>query len=911
MKPSHSFSAVLRLIGFLLFWGHLLPAPADPIILRNPMRGDQSAVPMRVNAPPGHAGAVLQDGNPVPNQWEDTPAGPQKWILADIAGGAHARVTFDNRPAPAAENPLVLQQAGDDVLQFTNGIVGARVPLSARDGVAPPPILSLHTPVKGWMGKGSWRNAPPLESYRARVLGSGPVQITILQEYVFEGGYSMRVRLRLRPGRDFLEIEERVNLPEDSAWVFDPLEGGNNWGANATLYTQHGGGAGRPMNTNVQTGTLNTDQSRMGNVLVFLLPRWSQSMDDGWMAAAASQDFALGAVTVRAGQWYWPHECKIAAELADTGDTFRLVMPGYRRGARMWWLRAAPRGAWDTDTLRGMVMRHAMGDLDKLNRHYILDGFEPGAISGLPHPFRGDQVNPTGFWRQQARQDRGRTGGRGGYEDLVWSQGVLDPDYFGTPLYGWSVQNPNFWTDVIQRPLFRFTRLQSHPRFEEIKQLSHLILQLDLHHSITLPGGAGQECPGYQRHAHGVWDAITEHAGQHLGFDLREWERYRVGQDFLIRSSQPDGGSRRRMLPHGDTHPTQGGPRVMEMQGHNPREWQTEEFPGFGVILRNRSGTNRETFVAFKSGPNRGHYHGDQLSLHWASDARPLMVDHHVSYNPRAGQEHMHNRLSFGTGDMPWAVMDGHERVLGLVTSAHADIAMGEVASTRLRRMPRLPPEEWDQRWDRLELGGELRYQRAVVLLKGLARDALVLCDSWDGPLPLDVTFNAHVRGNDASVAGNTARVDNRFTAMRIAPEQADFSRLDFSHENGGREETVGLRWTTRAASRRIVTVLWPGNDPPAVEAVPGGVRVADITVMFGRALDGGEGPAVVVRRGDETLATLNEPDYTRNQGDIGIFVPDAGYPFGPIPDWLAEQRLARPDWARELPPLLDPMERF
>jgi len=31
---------------------------------------------------------------------------------------------------------------------------------------------------------------------------------------------------------------------------------------------------------------------------------------------------------------------------------------------------------------------------------------------------------------------------------------------------------------------------------------------------------------------------------------------------------------------------------------------------------------------------------------------------------------------------------------------------------------------------------------------------------------------------------------------------------------------------------------------------------------------------------------------------DLGLFVPDAGYPFGVIPDWLIRQRSKVPDWA-------------
>jgi hypothetical protein len=34
-----------------------------------------------------------------------------------------------------------------------------------------------------------------------------------------------------------------------------------------------------------------------------------------------------------------------------------------------------------------------------------------------------------------------------------------------------------------------------------------------------------------------------------------------------------------------------------------------------------------------------------------------------------------------------------------------------------------------------------------------------------------------------------------------------------------------------------------------------------------------------------------SELDDERSQGEIGLFVPDAGYPFGPLPDWLIRQR--------------------
>ncbi len=56
------------------------------------------------------------------------------------------------------------------------------------------------------------------------------------------------------------------------------------------------------------------------------------------------------------------------------------------------------------------------------------------------------------------------------------------------------------------------------------------------------------------------------------------------------------------------------------------------------------------------------------------------------------------------------------------------------------------------------------------------------------------------------------------------------------------------------------------------------------------------EDAAVTVRRGGKEVLRLagSEIDLDRSQGDIGLFVPDAGYPFGRIPDWLVRQRAGR-----------------
>lgn len=57
--------------------------------------------------------------------------------------------------------------------------------------------------------------------------------------------------------------------------------------------------------------------------------------------------------------------------------------------------------------------------------------------------------------------------------------------------------------------------------------------------------------------------------------------------------------------------------------------------------------------------------------------------------------EHVHNRLAFFTPQLAYANMDGYERLIALRISADADIAVGQVESSRLREVLKLPPENW------------------------------------------------------------------------------------------------------------------------------------------------------------------------------------------------------------------------
>ena len=100
------------------------------------------------------------------------------------------------------------------------------------------------------------------------------------------------------------------------------------------------------------------------------------------------------------------------------------------------------------------------------------------------------------------------------------------------------------------------------------------------------------------------------------------------------------------------------------------------------------------------------------------------------------------------------------------------------------------------------------------------------------------------------------------------------------------------------------VTVLYPSAKAPAMSALPGGVKVGSDEITFTGGIDEDDNTVyVTIKRDGKTIESLSgkEMDLHRSQGKVGLFVPDAGYPFGPIPDWLLAQREEHPDWYHKL----------
>ena len=906
----------------LLLVAPCLIAGDDVATLRNPLGTPfvNEAARLAIDVKSGDR-AVVRGGMEVPSQLDDD---GRLWVLTSLEAGGVGEYRVEKRPPRSFESAVsVRREGGFHVLE--NGLISIRVPAVADETLASP--LAAVKLGGAWVGSGVWNTQRKLEKFSATVLGNGPVFARVRLRYEFEGTAGVygktpafaQVDVTVFPGQLHAVITESHAMDRGDYWEFDCAAG---WSPRGAICAPHGGGFDRPNTGPWPPNSLEFGQTRMGETVIHLMPRWTQSFDEGWVFACDDGESALGAMVVRAGRWSWPHNNKISIKVRDSADYAGLRCPTWK-GRREWFLLAGSKATWSGGAAKQYVAAHAFVPLDKLNNDYILDwpGLErllgdgkkkqrPGGFSGKD--FFDGGMNPTGPMRGFGKSAMRSIGKQGNLDTLTLTQVLFDNDCYGSYWDFWSPENPNFFTDFIRGPIAMTTRLKKHPRFKELAALAERKFREDLYHSITLPGGAGQECPGYVAHAMKSWSALVGPCKQHLGFDPSTWPRYRAGASFLVHLSQPIAPGTRRCHPGGDTHPL--GPDVFALAEQfgveeDVRRFKTEELPGFGVVFRNHPATADETYLAFKSGPNRGHYHGDQLSFHYCADARPVAIDHMCSYGPRAGQEHMHNRVAFHTDTLSWANMDGYERVIAFKTSVDVDVAIGQVESDRLRVTTEYPPEGWDVYLPQQPLGTLLKYRRTIVCLKNGVEDYFVIRDQHNAPEHVKATYCLHVLSSKCEQKGNRFEFGN-LTAVCVKPAKLGVARHDWNFEKTSkktkqtviREHTKGIRLTSEGTGGEFITVLYPDDETPEIEAVEGGVRVGDDVVVFRGGIDDLDDVTYVqVSRGrkEALILTGRDIDLDRSQGEVGLFVPDAGYPFGEIPDWLIRQRSQVPDWAR------------
>jgi len=1012
--------------------------PADEAYVNEPVR-------LKIDLPdwatPGEF-RVLGDGRQVAYQVEEIDGRPWVWVAATLEPGQSVRYAVE-KGTPSKAKPLVTVRHEGDVYLMDNGEYTIKVPAVANGSDAPGPIASVRLPGGKWVGRSFWQTDRKLKQLAATVVGDGTIFGKVRLRYEFEGLSGVwgdtpcfsQIDVTLRANHRHVIVEESHEMDVEDFWEFEATAG---WNARKALCQVHSGGAGRPINRDMWPKDLKPlgfdlealearyrdADPRVGNTLMWLLPRWSQAYEDGWFFAASDGRHCVGAMVARAGKWFWPHDNRIEIRAKPSADYAGLRCPTWR-GRRYWMLvvseseKLAERvevippdkpGQKPREALHipagDYAYRYAFRPLDKIVHEYITTW--PGKDEGkVAYP---RSVNPLKIKRGWLGGSHGGFTAETPLQKLVACQVMLDPDMYGRYRLFWSPENPNFYTDFMRVPLGMLGQFRGHPRYRELEAMANEVRREDDSYSVTQPGGAGQECPGYHAYAQGIGS-------------------------FHRKTSQPLGDGRRGMHPGGDTHP----PYIFDNKvggAGDVKGLKTEEFPGFGVVFHNRPGTDRETYLAFKSGPNRGHYHGDQLSFHYCANSFPLAVDHHCSYSPRAGQEHMHNRVAFSAPGLPYANMDGYERLIAFKTSEVADAAIGQVESHRLRYIKPFPPEDWDREWPQVKLDPPLAYRRTIVLMRDGpgAQDYFVIRDQYAGP-KLAAHYCLHVLGEGCQQTGNAVDFEG-LTLFVAQPERFKFSRHDWAHANGRLEVTNGARLSIDGATGEFITVLYPrpvkrvdqvrvtlpeavylpklnkrtgetekqprdvvvtldydgqrlypravvevpdfnramhtgvaqsrGSDvqltlnlgtdrraeggdgnftlqlrrqgtkvtgtyrgtyrseqregevtgelkkgvlsgqghwdrtvrPPAMKAISGGVQIGDDRVTFAGAIDDDDATTYVrAERGGNLLLELSgeDVDLGRFQGEIGLFVPDTGYPFGRIPDWLIRQRVPRP----------------
>jgi hypothetical protein len=127
-----------------------------------------------------------------------------------------------------------------------------------------------------------------------------------------------------------------------------------------------------------------------------------------------------------------------------------------------------------------------------------------------------------------------------------------------------------------------------------------------------------------------------------------------------------------------------------------------------------------------------------------------------------------------------------------------------------------------------------------------------------------------------------------------IEPQGLIASTFPWAHVNGALEVTQGLRLSLAKPQTqgRVITVLTWNKDLKVTSESDGTITIGPSKVRISPdgsiAVEGPLGRSAIAQK---------EWNYDRFQGNIGLFIPDAGYPFGPIPDWLLKQRLPKPDW--------------
>ncbi|MCC5788339.1 MAG: hypothetical protein JJT75_01800 [Opitutales bacterium] len=370
----------------------------------------------------------------------------------------------------------------------------------------------------------------------------------------------------------------------------------------------------------------------------------------------------------------------------------------------------------------------------------------------------------------------------GGADQAAFGYIATDLDSWPGYHQGWRPGNPNFHTDKYMAAIYIGGALRDHPHSDEWLEYGYENFREDLEKVIIAPDGVGDECPGYSGYAtrlqlgiarilmntgfgnpiadnplfvnHGRWHRhlLTPYTTR-LGMrhaapigDTHRWEsglRYGHGQlAKFYGEADPEFASEMmgiwNMLEEmGYRTPSRSPLRnqLIEMDTRidpmDPMEmdWSSQSWFGFGSIKRTHFGTDRETFLSYKAGPARGHYHNDENSFHYIANNTPIAMNYNSSYSPRGDHAALHNSMTFGRpgtlrhneDDYSFEALEqitSTAQVGAFVDSNSAAVTVSERTSERLQQYPTFPRDHEFNRDYPMRDVSPITHRRAIMMVK-------------------------------------------------------------------------------------------------------------------------------------------------------------------------------------------------
>lgn len=407
---------------------------------------------------------------------------------------------------------------------------------------------------------------------------------------------------------------------------------------------------------------------------------------------------------------------------------------------------------------------------------------------------------------------------QGGASQAAMGYIATDLDAWPGYHHGWEPGNPNFHTDKYMAAIYAGGALLDHPHSQEWLAFGLQNFKEDLAKVLSEPDGVGAECPGYAGYAMKLQMQVARilmntGAGNLLAANplvkkTGLWHRKLITPyDHRIQ--------RRHEAPIGDTHRwdsglypegfaklasfyTESDPLfAAEMMGTSKllleskkgtdgtspeidlkdllvaiddtispadpmtMDWSSESFHGFGAVFRNGFGTSDESFLSYKAGAARGHYHNDENSFHFYSGGTPIALDYNCSYTPRGDHAALHNTVTFGrSGELRHngdgrTILSQEElttpaKVLNFSSTEVADVIVSERSGDQLVMRPVDPADHEfgrDYPTRRVDL---VNHRRTLVLVKSddhrKMPDYLVVHDDCSGNEPAQVNLHLLAR---------------------------------------------------------------------------------------------------------------------------------------------------------------------